>query len=179
MKKLVPFLGLACLMLSACSGSDSAAADPAKLITANDFESVDGWMPATPALTREQAHSGKHSTKVDGGVEFSIGYSNMLGKLSPSRLRKIKVHAWVYLPSNKSQARLGVQVTDPATSKEIFGDGITLTDQVKEYKKWTEVSKEITFPENIAASQVLRVFLWRAAAADAAYMDDISLTIAE
>ncbi|WP_156109088.1 carbohydrate binding domain-containing protein [Hymenobacter sp. APR13] len=179
MKKNLLSFAMLGVVLAACSGSDSSAPDNAKLITANDFESVEGWMPPTPALSREQAHSGKFSTRVDGNTEFSLGYSNLLGKVSPSKLRKITLQAWVYLPSAKSQARLGVQVSDPVSGQEVFGDGITLTDQVKEYKKWVEVSKEITLPENITATQLLKVFLWRASASDAAYMDDIRLTIAE
>ncbi|MCC2545883.1 carbohydrate binding domain-containing protein [Hymenobacter sp. BT175] len=179
MKKIAPLLGLLGTLLSACSNSDTAAPDTAKLITKMDFESVEGWMPPTPSLTREQAHSGRFSVKVDGNNEFSMGYSNLLGRVAPSRLRKIKVQAWVYLASEKSQARLGVQITDPVSGKELFGDGIALGEQVKEYKKWKEVSKEISLPDNVTATQNLKVFLWRASASDAAYLDDVQLSIVE
>ena len=179
MKKTLFSLGILGALLSACSKSEPEASDNAKVITANDFESVDGWMPTVPSLTRDQAHSGKYSIRVDGNTEFSLGYGNLLGKVSPTKLRKLNVEAWVYAPSAKSQARLGVQVTDPVTGKEIFGDGITITDQVKEYKKWVKISKEIVLPENITATQVLKVFLWRASASDAAYMDDIRVVAVE
>ena len=179
MKKIVPFLGLIGTILSACSGSESSSSDSAKLITSNDFESVDGWMPSTPALTRDQAHSGKYSTKVDVNNEFSVSYFSVLGRMSPSRLRKVKVEAWVYLVSGKSQARLGMQIVDPATGKEVFGDGINLADKVKSYKKWVEVEKEFALLEYVAADQVMKLFLWRASASDAAYLDDISLSIVE
>jgi hypothetical protein len=179
MKKFIPLLGLISTILSACSGSDTATPDDSKTITRIDFESSEGWMPTTQALTREQAHSGKFSTKVDGSTEFSMGYSNLLGRMSPARLRKIKLQAWVYLVSDKSQARLGIQIVDPVTGKEVFGDGITLTDQVKSYKKWTEVSKEITLPENITATQTMKLFLWRGSASTAAFMDDVQVSIIE
>jgi hypothetical protein len=179
MKKIVPLLGLVSAILSACSGPEPSNPDATKLITSNDFESLDGWIPAAPALTRDQAHSGKYSTKVDANNEFSVSYFSTLGRMSPSRLHKVKVQAWVYLASSKSQARLGMQIVDPNTGKEVFGDGINLANQVKSYKKWVEIEKEFTLPENISADQVMKLFLWRDSAGDTAYLDDVKLSIAD
>ena len=179
MKKIFALLALTGPLLVACSSSDSSTADAANTLTFNNFESSDGWIPASTSLTRDQAHSGKYSAKVDGATEFSIGYNNMMGKMHPTRLRKIKLQAWAFLPNGKSQARLGIQIVDPVTNKEVFGDGITLTDQVKSFKKWVEISKEVTLPETVTATQVMKLFLWRAGAAEAAYIDDVSLSIVE
>ena len=179
MKKVVLMLGLVGSLLAACSKSDSSSANDANVVTFNDFENFDGWLPPTPSLTRDQAHSGKFSIKVDGNTEFSTGYSNMLGKVSPKRMRKIKLQAWAYMPSDKSTARLGIQITDPATGQEIFGDGINFADEVKKTKTWVEISKEVTLPENITAAQNLKLFLWRSSATDAAFVDDVSLSIVE
>jgi hypothetical protein len=94
-------------------------------------------------------------------------------------MRKIRLQAWAYMPSERSTARLGIQIKDPVTGQEVFGDGINLADEVKKTREWTQVSKEITLPENITATQKFLLFLWRASATDAAYIDDVRLSIIE
>lgn len=179
MRKLFLLFSLATASLTGCSGSDNISATGANVLTSNDFESLDGWTPPNPSLTRDVAHSGKYSVKIDGNTEFSLGYSAPLGKLSNVRIQKIKIQAWAYMASDKSQARLGVQLTDNQTGKEIFGDGINYSDQIKKYGTWTEITKEVTLPSDITATQVFKVFLWRAGASDAAYLDDVRITKSE
>ncbi|KAA9331348.1 hypothetical protein F0P96_13960 [Hymenobacter busanensis] len=172
------FLLLALVALVSCSKSDDQSAN-ANAITATNFDDYEGWVPENASLTRERAHSGKFSIKVDGNSEFSMGYVNLLGKISPRKMRKLHLKAWAFLPSNKAAAKLGMQITDPSTGQEIFGDGIKLTDQVTSFNKWVEVEKDITLPDNIAPTQLLKLFLWRDSASEPAYIDDLSLTIVE
>ncbi|MBO0360897.1 carbohydrate binding domain-containing protein [Hymenobacter sp. BT186] len=168
------------LCLAACG--DKAATIPANQLAGNDFESIEGWVgDNTPAsLTKENAHSGRYSIKVDPAIEYSMGYSNLLGKLSASKLRKIKIKAWVYLPKGTTDAMLVTSVVDPADpSKPVLWDGFKLADQVKADSKWTEVEKEITLPDNISYTQKLGVYLWRTAAQGPAFMDDVIIEKAE
>lgn len=171
MKKVLSIALLAAL--AACS-SETTKEDPNYLL-GNDFDNLESWLPATPSLTRDVAHSGKYSVKVDGDNEYALGFNNQLGKISSSRLKKIKLQGWAYMVSNRSAARLQLQIVDPATNKEIFSDGINLADQVKGYRNWTKISKEITLPDNVASNQTLKVYLWRGAAGDTAYLDDLQV----
>ncbi|WBO84271.1 carbohydrate binding domain-containing protein [Hymenobacter yonginensis] len=179
MKKLL----YALLAVSMASCGDKTAERPANQLAGNDFESVDGWMgDNTPnSLTKEKAHSGQYALKVGPAVEYSMGYNNLLGKLSASKLRKIKVQAWVNLPNGKTEAVLVTQITDPANpaAKPIIWEAVKLTDQVKSFNKWVEVEKEITLPDNITYANKISVYLWRTGAAEPAYLDDLIISKSE
>ncbi|QNH62119.1 hypothetical protein [Hymenobacter sediminicola] len=175
MKKLL----YALLAVGMVSCGEKKAEIPANQLAGNDFESIDGWMgDNTPAsLTKEKAHSGRYSIKVDPAVEYSMGYSNLLGKLSASKLRKLKVHGWVNLPNGKTEAVLVTQITDPANpaAKPIVWEGLKLTDQVKAFNKWVEVEKEIILPDNVTYANKISVYLWRTGAPEPAFLDDLTI----
>ncbi|MEJ7661966.1 MAG: hypothetical protein WKG07_21540 [Hymenobacter sp.] len=108
------------LALGSCGGSD--ATKPANLLASNDFESLDGWLGGEvgPSLTREQAHSGVYSVKVDPKVDYSMGYSNPLGRLSSSQVTKLKLHGWVFLPSNQAENPADNAATKPQRPQAWF-----------------------------------------------------------
>ena len=164
------------LAVTSCGG-ESSAKDDANLIAANDFESVIGWTGEQGTVSREQAHSGRYAVKVDGGHEFGMGYNLPLGQATARKPHTLRVSGWAYKTDDKSNARLGLQLFDPATGKEVFGDGIDYSDQVKETRKWVEISKDIKLPETAASGQQLRVFLWRASASTPAYIDDLRIAL--
>lgn len=167
------------LVLAGCS-SNTETETPANLITQNDFEGLDGWVPGTPSLTTEKAHSGRFSTKVDKDAEYSLSYVNLLGKASAARIQKIKLSGWVLLAGPKATATVVVQVVDPAQdNKQVFWEGIDLSKEVKKTNEWTEVSKEFTLPANLEAGHQLRVYMWRGGAEQPAYLDDLTLTKSE
>lgn len=165
------------LALTACG--DKATDVPANQLAGNDFESVEGWMgDNTPgSLTKDKAHSGRYAVRVDPGNEFSMGYSNVLGKLSPSRLKKIKVHAWVNVPAINSNAVLVTQITDPAnpTAPPVMWDAMKLGEQAKTPNKWVEIEKEITLPSNVTYTNRIQVYLWRPSGSETAFLDDLSI----
>ena len=170
---------LACtglLATTGCGGSSSAQ-DDANLIASNDFEAVIGWAGDPGTISREQAHSGHYAVKVDGGHEFGMGYNLPLGQATARKPHTLRVSGWAYKTDDKSNARLGLQLFDPATGKEVFGDGIDYSDQVKETRKWVQISKDIKLPDNATSSQQLRVFLWRASASTPAYIDDMRIAL--
>ena len=147
------------------------------VLTFNDFESLAGWVPENSTLTRENAHSGQYSIKVDPNTEFSLGYDMQLGNVTPRKPRKVRLEAQAYLFSNQSQAKLGLQISDLASGKTILGDGIQLAEQVTKYRTWTPVSKDIEIPDSVVYSHHIKVFLWRGYFAETAYVDDIKLSI--
>lgn len=165
-------------LVAGCSDTKQTATR-INVLTSNDFESMAGWMPESNTLTREEAHSGIYSIKVDADKEFSLGYDIELGQVTPRKPKKIKLEAWAYIESDKSQAQMGMQIADPTSGRNIFGDGIVLTDQIKESRKWTAISKEIALPDSIISTYHIKVFLWRSYVPETAYLDDVRVLVVE
>ncbi|UOQ66034.1 hypothetical protein [Hymenobacter volaticus] len=169
------FLLIFSVFLFSCTNNNSDTADNDILMSSN-FDSLAGWLPDMSVLANDKAHSGKYSLKVDQTREFALGYSTVLGELSNTRLRGIKLDAWVYLADKDATAKLAFIIKDAAGSQEILGDRIDLVEQAKEYGKWVKISKKINFPVSANYTSQLVIYLWRAGATKPAYIDDIQLT---
>lgn len=165
--------------ITACGDNGKKSAD-GHIVSENDFESTAGWGVDPALLSREKAHSGSYSILVDPSHEFSLTYENALGQISPQKFKKVRIDAWVYLQSPKGNGALGMQITDPTQGgKAVAGEGVGLGDAVKKYNTWVEVSKEMTLPANVTSANHLKVFLWRAGATQAIFVDDIRISIPE
>lgn len=164
------------LLLAGCA--NDAAKAPADQITFNDFEAVEGYTngAAVPSLTKERAHSGTFAIRVANGVDYSLGYMNLLGKMSPTRLRKIKIQAWVYVPSAQANCVLVTQVRNLTQDKDIFWDGLDLTKTAKGVNKWVLVEKEVTLPETATYADQLLIYMWRGNSPQPTYLDDLRIT---
>ena len=132
--------------LSACSGNNSAAEPDKDLLMHNDFETVAGWVADPTTLTQEQAHSGRYSLKVDKDHQYSLTYYSLLGQLSPTRIRGVRVDAWAYKPDKDTNVQLRIGLNDAAGGKLMMGDGIAYNNQVGEPSKWVKISKEHYLP---------------------------------
>ncbi|TDN36584.1 hypothetical protein A8B98_07780 [Hymenobacter sp. UV11] len=146
------------------------------LLMHNDFETVAGWVADPATLTQEQAHSGRYSLKVDKDHQYSLTYYSLLGQLSPTRIRGVRVDAWAYEPNKDNSVQLRIGLNDAAGGKLMMGDGIAYNVQVGEPNKWVKISKEIVFPPNVNYSSQLVMYLWNAGGAGAGYLDDVQLT---
>ncbi|WP_324673407.1 hypothetical protein [Hymenobacter sp. GOD-10R] len=178
MKNLFCVLALASL-LSSCSSDDKLTVG-ANTITANDFESLVGWVGDQPTLTKTRAHSGKYALVVDKDHEFSLTFDAVLGQVSPRKLKKVHLEAWAFRPSGNARGVLGIQIVDPAeNNKAVGGDGINIADEVKDFNKWVKISKDMTLPDNLVYTQHIRLFLWRGDSSDPVYIDDINFTVAD
>jgi hypothetical protein len=171
MKRILRVLPLA--LLAACGGSSSA--DNKDLLMKCDFDQLNGWLPDRNALTRDKAHSGAYSIKVEPGRDFSLNYLMQLGQLSTSRIRGVRFDGWVFLTDKNSTANIAFVSKESVEGKDLstiyFG-----YDSVKEYGKWVAVSKEIIFPPNTNFNSALLIYLWRGGATTPAYLDDVQLT---
>ena len=176
---LVPVLPLAIFTLALAGCGDQVAADDPNLIAATDYESVLGWQPSPDAVTRDHAHSGKFAVMVAPGHDFAGGYGMPIGKATARKPHKLHLEGWGYMTDSKSSARLSVQLLDPATGKQTFGDGIDYTSAIKEPKKWTKIEKDVVLPETTASTYELRVFLWRSTAETPAYLDDLRISLVD
>jgi hypothetical protein len=162
--------------LSGCSGDNSTATSDKDVLMHNDFESMVGWIPDAVALTQEKAHSGRYSLKVDKEHEYSLGYNQLLGQLSPTRLRGVRIDAWAYAPEKDPTAQLRVALNGTVGGQAIAGEGVEFGSQVKDYGKWVKVSKEFIFPPNANYTSQLVVYLWSGGGPRRAYVDDVQLT---
>lgn len=168
------------LVLGGCGGDD-AKSRPENLLASNDYDELEGWVPdgSMPFLTKEKAHSGAYSARVNSANEYAGGYGSLLGKMSPTRVTKLTYRAWVFVPSKDAAASIVAQVTDPATGKVLFWDGQDLSKAVKKYNEWSEVSKTISLPAEATYNSKLSVYLWRANSSQPVYLDDLQVAKAE
>lgn len=171
MKKL--FLVLPLVALAACGG-DSGAPDKDVLMT-SDIDSMVGWLSDPGALPKGQAHSGSYCLRVDQTHEFSPGYQAVLGQLSSTRLRGVKLDAWVFATDKNSKGKLEFALRDPASGKEIFRHQMHL-EEASDFGKWVPMSQEILFPPTANYSTQLVIYVSRAEATSPAYVDDLKLT---
>jgi hypothetical protein len=174
--KYLLFALVSAASLSACSSESPTASLNKDVLMHNDFESLVGWIPDPVALTKEQAHSGLYSVKVDQEHEYSLGYNYLLGQLSPTRIRGVRVEAWVYTSDHNPSAQIRVALNDAVGGTSVMNDGIELGAQVKEFGKWVKVSKDIAFPPTANYTSQLVIYLWRGGSSNKAFMDDIQLT---
>ncbi|MBX0292553.1 hypothetical protein K3G63_19070 [Hymenobacter sp. HSC-4F20] len=173
----------ALLLLSLAGCGEKTPANSPDTLVSNDFESLDGWLgdQNTASVTREKAHSGRYSLKVDGSTEYSRTYSNLLGKMHDTRVKKIKVNAWVFVPSAQAGAKLVTVISDTAPdAKPAVWDGLDLGPAVKgQYGKWIEINNELAVPENVSPTSKFVMYLWRTGGPLPVYLDDLNVTAAE
>jgi hypothetical protein len=171
---------LSCCLLVAAGCRHPEPTPPAGFISGNDFEGLDGWVPVGPAVTAEQAHTGRYSTKVDSGTEYSLSYTNTLGKIGLGPGQTLKVTGWGFLTGGQANASVVVQVVNPANEQEkVFWEALPLVEQVKIYHRWSPIKRSFRMPDNIKPEYQLRVYLWRQQATQPAYLDDIILAKAD
>ncbi|WP_201977645.1 carbohydrate binding domain-containing protein [Hymenobacter rubidus] len=182
MKTPLLLLGsLVALTVAGCGGSDSSAADPSLLVSC-DFDTLAGWLPEAQSgmLSRDKAHSGRYAIKVEPGHDYSLSYKAPLGQLHETRVKKIKVTAWAFVPTADAKASLVVTVgnSDPANDKPLMWDAVEV-NSTKDTGKWTEVSKEFTIPDNAMPTSPLGVYLWRTGGSQPVYLDDLRIKAVE
>lgn len=169
---------LAALSLAACNDQPTTAGRPKGQLAFNDFENVEGWASgaAVPSLTTEKAHSGTTAVQVTPGLDFSLGYNNLLGKTGDGTARKIRVRAWVLVPNAKASAVLVTQLRDEATQKDVLWEGLPLAQTVKTFNQWVPVEKEVVLPPTAAYPNRLLVYLWRNDSSQPTYLDDLEIS---
>lgn len=172
----LPALTLSAVLgLASCSNSSEVTA-PANRISFNNFEAIDGWGETFPSLTNVQAHSGHYAIKVDQGVDYSLGYTNLLGRASSTKFTKLVVHGWVYAAGPNATAALVVQVTVPEkNNRQLFWQAADLLQEATKIKEWREFRHEFTLPDSVDAGHQLKVYMWRRGGEQPTYLDDLDI----
>ena len=170
-------LSAAGLLLAGCTSQPTAATE--NVLMQNNFDDLAGWLgdAPQPSLTREKAHSGHYSLKVDGNTEFSIGYTKPLGQLTEARVNKFKVEAWVFAPGADAKALLVTVFTNPEPgSKPLSWVGFDVVKATSTYNDWTRVSEVIEVPAATTANTLFNIYLWRTNAPQPIYLDDLTVS---
>lgn len=172
---------LSLLLLAACGSSDQTAATKADILVSTDFDSLAGWMgtPPNPSLTREKAHSGRYSSKVGGSIEYGLTFANTLGELHEVRVKRLKISAWVFVPSAQASALFITHGGDaqPNAKPLIYN----ILDVVKavdgNYGQWVPISKILELPDAVIYSTNIGFYLWRPSPSpESVYLDDLTVT---
>lgn len=166
---MVAALVCAVLLASCMRGRPSAE----ELVSQNNFESLDGWLPVPPTLTQERAHSGRYATKVDAETEYGQGYRATLAAAGLVAGQQLVVSAWALRTAEQGNATLVVQLIDPGTSRQIGWQGLELAEQIKTHNRWMFIDMQFQVPADAQPHYELRIYPWRGKATQPAYFDDI------
>jgi hypothetical protein len=170
---------LLCTLISACS-KKKPEAPQGNVVAHNDFENLEGWIPAETAgsLTQEAAHSGTTALKVGPGLNYSMSYSSMLGKFSKVRPNKIRVAAWGLLPTKNSNPVLVTELVNPTNGTKLIWEGVNFGKDQK-YGRWIRRYADITLPPEATYDTQIFVYAWNNGGIEPAYVDDLEITILE
>lgn len=166
---------LALATLTAC-GNENPAPDilGKDVLMTSDVDGLVGWLSDPNALKPGPAHSGKYALRVDADHEFSPGYNTLLGQLSPTPLRGVKLDAWAYATDANASGKLTF-ILKAADGHELLREQTWLEGN-RPHGKWAPISKEIIFPAGVNYTTQVVIYLWRSDAHTPAYIDDIKLT---
>ncbi|RTQ47601.1 hypothetical protein EJV47_19500 [Hymenobacter gummosus] len=173
----LPLLGTACVALLAACSSEKAPESSGNVIMSTGFEDLNGWVPPSPSLTKEKAHSGQYSIKVDPGIEYSLTYISVMGKVMPNKPQKLRLTAWATTASKEADAMLTVGMLNPTTGTSLLNEQVHLKERVKTPGEWEKIEMDLTVPEKATSTDELRVYLWRVGSGEPAYLDDVELQI--
>jgi hypothetical protein len=145
-------LGLGLLLSTGCSKTTT---DEQGLLMSNDFDHLSGWLDNAPSLTHDVT----------------------LGQLSSTRPHKIRISAWVMRTDDPHAAKLIVEIKDPATGTQVFGDSIDLGKAVQKLNTWQHVEHVITVPPLVSATSHIMVYMSGTGASQPTYLDDLALRL--
>lgn len=160
--------------------SKKAEVPQTNVVASNDFENLEGWIPSESAgsISHDKAHSGTAALKVGPGLNYSTGYSNMLGKFSEVRPKKIRVSAWGLLPTKNANPVLVTELVHPTNGTKLLWEGVFFGKDEK-YGRWIKRSIDIDLPADATYATQLFVYVWNNNGTEPSYVDDIEISILE
>lgn len=175
MKKYIILAVILCvaILFVACSGNneDKKENSAGAASFSNDLESA-GWMNQQ-TLTKETAHSGKFSSRIDSVFQYSFGYADVFKNISETLPEKVDVDFWILYPQTGIKTNLVVSID--SVGKNIFWSGLELKDSIKIPNQWKEIKATIDLPANIMATDKITVYIWNNDK-KSAYIDDLKVT---
>ncbi|HTB05897.1 MAG TPA: hypothetical protein VK806_03015 [Bacteroidia bacterium] len=121
------------ILLAACSQPKQGG-----LIYYNDCESIKGWTTVT--LSKEKAHSGVYSNKIDTIHPYGLGTRLLFKDISDKKIQTVKVNAWVFLkPRAKGKFVMEIRNHEGNT---VLWDSYSYNYNTMETNNWHFVSKD-------------------------------------
>jgi len=175
MKKFIILAVIICviILIAACSGNkeENKENKPGVVSFSNDLESA-GWMNQQ-TLTKETAHSGKFSSRIDSVLQYSFGYADLFKNINDTLPEKVDVDFWILYPQTGIKTNLVVSID--SVGKNIFWAGIELVDSIKTPNQWKEIKATVNLPAKIMATDKIAVYVWNNDKRSA-YVDDLKVT---
>lgn len=177
--RFLPFV----LLIGACASPAREAQIPDVLIR-QDFESLGGWVSIgranarTALLSTRVAHSGRCAARVGGVVEYGLGFTSPLGRLTKRRPEVLEISYWCYrLDAGGNGATLVCAIEHPSTRQQLHWQAANLSKEVSRNRTWTRITQRIEIPAQAEFSDVLHFYPWRGAATSEVYFDDIEVRL--
>ena len=172
MKKNLHYLLLLFVIIafSACSGKTSKEGEPGNILKSSDLEN-EGWMNQN-TLSRDVAHSGEFSSKLDSTNEDSYGYSNTFNHLGDTLPTSVDVSVWIYSPQLKINGSIVLSID--SVNKHIYWTGLLIKDSIKAVNQWQEIKAPFEIPKKILPTDNLKIYVLNPDKIKF-YMDDIKL----
>lgn len=126
-----------------------------KIIIKHDFEnSADGWNQNN--LVMSGAHSGKYFTQTDSTHEFSAGFAKSLSDITPLKIKRIDLVAWIRKADYNSSADLILSLEKGTTM--VFYKLMSTKMAFPEYNEWTRMFASYDLPDSIGKNLFMKVY---------------------
>lgn len=142
-------------LMAACGSKNNTA----NFMYQNSFDNYKDFGFDHATLRSGNAHSGEWYCELDSINQYSIGYSKKIKDLPVKNARKIKMSAWLYLPTFGSKANVVMTVGEQGKEATIW-NGLNSEDIVDTEKQWTQVTGEFSLPENMNPEHTFMVYVW-------------------
>ncbi|NLF42774.1 MAG: DUF4843 domain-containing protein, partial [Bacteroidales bacterium] len=142
----------------------------------NDCENKNAVWGQMQTITTETAFSGKKSSQIGAGNDFSITMEYPLKTIPDSLKRNIVVDFMLYQTSLKHDAKLVLQTS--GTDFSYYWHGFDLKSNVKEENKWIKFNKTISIPDSIKQADLIKIYVYNPSK-EKIFIDDFSIKIEE
>ena len=148
--------------------SDSA------VVFKNDFDPAKEWFDMN-TLSEENAHSGKHSSKIGGDVNKSVSFSKKITDVFPSPDSSCYVQAklWAWIESNKTDAQIVISFEHEG--KSYSWNTYYIANQIAEEKKWTSCIANVRIPKMMSPNDLVWVYVLKGNK-PVVYLDDFEIS---
>jgi hypothetical protein len=160
------------VVFSACSGnkSNNGSSEPGSKLISSNLENV-SWINQN-TLSKEFAHSGRFSSKVDTVFPYSFGFSGTFNMMSDTLPVSVDVSVWIFYPQLKINSSVVLSID--SVNKNIFWKGIPIKDSIKTINQWQEIKTTFEIPKKILPTDNIKIYVWNIDKRTF-YMDDLSI----
>jgi hypothetical protein len=166
MKKFL-FLIAVTLIFAACKNNNSENALGTKVFQSSlDEQSYMNMQ----TFSKEVAHSGKISSKIDSLNPYSFGFNNSFASISDTIPVRVDVSFWAY--TTKPGINANLVFTIDSVNKGLYWEGVKLHDSIKVANQWKEIKASFKIPKKVLPTDIVKIYVWSMDPAKC-YIDDM------